>query len=464
MGKAAPITPTANMAAQSASADFAERRKAAKSTSFSLSLRKNFSWALTGNLVSTGCRWGILVTMAKLGTAEMVGSYTLALGICTPIFTLSNINLRSVQTVDTQDEFDFSTYVSLRLISTVFAALTVILLAMVSYGDQEMIGLLLLVTILKAAESFSDVFHGLSQRMQRLDFTAKSIAANGALAASAVLITLHFTASLLYAVAAMALVGLLTLVLIDCPNALTILNTKQVGTEGHACEVTLRRLLSNAITQLRSRQTYRLAMLALPLGIGSFLCALNINIPRYFIALYIGNEELGYFSALAAGTISINLLVRSLGTSIMPTLARALDTQDQAKFFKYVAKMAFIAITVGMSATFVAWLWGDQLLSWVYRPEYAKYSALFVAIMVSGTLSAVATTLSLATTSARFFREQVLVYAINAIFLMATCWLLIPQYQLWGAVIALTLAAFIRISLYLSVMYLRIAKATNYSN
>jgi hypothetical protein len=46
-----------------------------------LSLRKNFSWTFVGNVVYAACQWGILVALAKLGTPEMVGQFTLGLAV-----------------------------------------------------------------------------------------------------------------------------------------------------------------------------------------------------------------------------------------------------------------------------------------------------------------------------------------------------------------------------------------------
>jgi len=42
-----------------------------------LTLRRNFSWTLLGNVVYAGCQWAMLVVLAKLGTPEMVGQFAL---------------------------------------------------------------------------------------------------------------------------------------------------------------------------------------------------------------------------------------------------------------------------------------------------------------------------------------------------------------------------------------------------
>src|SRR3984957_291041 len=62
------------------------------------SLRWNFSWTFVGNIIYSACQWAILVVLAKIGNAEMVGQYGLAMAVATPILALSSLQLRAVVT------------------------------------------------------------------------------------------------------------------------------------------------------------------------------------------------------------------------------------------------------------------------------------------------------------------------------------------------------------------------------
>src|SRR5947199_9712010 len=93
-------------------------------------LRRNVAWALVGNLGYSACQWGVLVCMAKLGTETDVGRFALGLALTAPIITLTNLNLRLVQSTDAREAYPFSTYMSARLIRTLLgpaaiAAMTV---------------------------------------------------------------------------------------------------------------------------------------------------------------------------------------------------------------------------------------------------------------------------------------------------------------------------------------------------
>src|SRR5436305_1160496 len=82
------------------------------------SLSANFLWSLAGTLVFAGCQWGMLVALTKLGDAEMVGQFALALAITAPVFMFTNLQLRGIQATDARREYAFGDYLSLRLAMT----------------------------------------------------------------------------------------------------------------------------------------------------------------------------------------------------------------------------------------------------------------------------------------------------------------------------------------------------------
>src|ERR1044072_4016691 len=77
-----------------------DREAPSSSRRHSLSLRTNFSWTLAGNLIYSGCQWGVLIVLARLGSPEQVGQFALALAVTAPVIMLSNLQLRGVLATD----------------------------------------------------------------------------------------------------------------------------------------------------------------------------------------------------------------------------------------------------------------------------------------------------------------------------------------------------------------------------
>src|SRR5438876_268553 len=62
-----------------------------------LSLRGNFCWSLVGNVIYAACQCGILMTISRLGSPEMLGQFALGLAVTTPVLAFGNLKAKGVQ-------------------------------------------------------------------------------------------------------------------------------------------------------------------------------------------------------------------------------------------------------------------------------------------------------------------------------------------------------------------------------
>ena len=88
-------------------------------------LRVNLVWMILGTAIYAASVWAVLVMLAKLGTPETVGYYTLGLAYTTPVVAFFGLNLRVVQATDARNEFSFATYAGQRVVATVLAWLCI---------------------------------------------------------------------------------------------------------------------------------------------------------------------------------------------------------------------------------------------------------------------------------------------------------------------------------------------------
>lgn len=147
-----------------------------------LSLRKNFSWTLIGNIIYFASQFGILIILAKLGTTQMVGRFSLGLAIRAPVMIFANMALRPVQATDAKREYLFCDYLGLRLITTFLALLVIATISFIGGYGKETSLVILIVGIAKAFEAISDVYYGPLQQHERMDRIAKSLMIKGPLA------------------------------------------------------------------------------------------------------------------------------------------------------------------------------------------------------------------------------------------------------------------------------------------
>src|SRR5690606_40180926 len=100
MTEEARLQPPVGQSPSGAQEETAAGAAGGKEAHRALSLRVNFSWTLAGNIVYAGCQWAMLVVLARLGRAEMVGQFALGLAITGPVLMCTNLNLRSVPATD----------------------------------------------------------------------------------------------------------------------------------------------------------------------------------------------------------------------------------------------------------------------------------------------------------------------------------------------------------------------------
>lgn len=404
-----------------------------------LSLRRNFSWTFIGNAVYAACQWGMLVVLAKLGSPEMVGQFTLGLAVTAPVIMFTNLHLRSVQATDAKQQFLFNDYLGLRLLSTVLALVIIATIAFISGYEKETLLVVLLVGLAKALESMSDLFYGLIQQHERMDRMAISLMIKGPLSLLMLAIGVIASGSIIWGAVGLVFAWSIVLVGYDIRSGVLILN-RMPQPHWHL------------------KTIMKLVWLALPLGFVMMLISLNTNIPRYLIEQYLGKRELGIFAALAYLMVAGRMVVSAVGESATPRLAKYYASGDSKAFRTLLLKLVGIATLLGSAGVLVAAFAGRQLLSIIYRPEYAEHTNLFVWLMVAAGISYISSFLGYAMTAARYFRIQMPLFsAVTATSSLACFWLL-PKYGLLGAAIALIIAAVVQIGISLGVIIYALQK------
>ncbi|MCP6758886.1 MAG: oligosaccharide flippase family protein [Fischerella sp. CENA71] len=409
-----------------------------------LTLRRNFSWTLIGNAIYAACQWGMLVVMAKLGSPEMLGQFTLGLAITAPVMLFTNLHLRSVQATDARHHYIFGDYLGLRLISTGLALLMIALITLLAGYRWQTSLVILLIGLAKAFESISDVFYGLIQQYERMDRIAISLMMKGSLSLLLLGLGVYISGNLLWGVAGLVVAWGMVLFTYDIGSGALILNqTPQARWHLR----TLRKLVS----------------LSIPLGFVMMLISLNTNIPRYFIEQSLGERELGIFAALAYLMVVGGIVVNALGESASPRLAKYYAVGDSMAFCQLLFQLVGIAAIVGVTGVLIAIVAGGQILTLLYRPEYAEQINLFVWLMVAAGIRYISSFLGYGMTAARYFRIQIPLFIVVTSISAITCFWLVPKQGLLGAAIALNISAVVQLGFSLAIVIYALQRLKNNS-
>jgi O-antigen/teichoic acid export membrane protein len=404
-----------------------------------LSLRRNFSWTLLGNVVYAGCQWGVIVVLAKLGSPEMVGQFALAAAIVTPVIMFANLGLRAVLATDVAGEARFRYYLELRLVTNGLTLAVITGLVLLAGYRAEVIWIVILMAMTRMFDSVSDILYGLFQRQERMDRIARSMVVKASFALGFAAIGVYLTGAVLGAIAGMMAANALTLFGNDIPDVLRIY-----------ARGTRRPLLRNAghavllKPQWQAKMLGSLAWRSLPMGFAVFLLSLNTNIPRYFVEARLGERGLGVFASMAYITVVSSMLVCAIGQSASPRLASYFANRRLDEFRSLMLKLIGIITFIGVAAIGVALVAGGELLTVLYGEEYASQADVLVWLMVAQIFGLWGSILGCAITATRQFRRFTVPYLMTTVVATASSVFLIPTFGLLGAawtacLVALTL-------------------------
>jgi O-antigen/teichoic acid export membrane protein len=424
----------------------------------SLSLRRNFSWTFIGNAVYAACQWGMLIFLAKLGSPEMVGQFTLGLAISAPVIMFTNLQLRIVQASDAKQQYDFSDYLGLRLLATLIGLIIILGITFSTGYRWETSIVILLVSLAKGFEAISDVFYGLIQQHERMDRIAISLMIKGPLSLILMMTGIWATKSVIGGVFGLSISWALVLFMFDIPSGLLILSSDQNSERNY-------QVTKDDCLTIKPRWNFKtlvkLFWFCLPLGLVMMLISLNTNIPRYLIEHHLGERELGIFAAISYLMIAGNMVISALGESATPKLAKYYAEANYLAFRSLLLKMMGIAILIGGTAVLISAAFGQEILTALYGSEYGQHANFLVWLMVAAALGYMASFLGYSITAAQYLRIQFPLFTVVTAATAFSCFWLLPKMGLMGATIALVLSSLVQLVLFSGVTIYALQECRN---
>jgi O-antigen/teichoic acid export membrane protein len=404
------------------------------------SLAVSFVWTLAGSAFYAGCQWAVIILLAKLGTAAMVGQYAFAAAIAYPVSLVANLQLRAIFVNDREGRYPFRGMLGTRYVLVAFACLILLFICAFTRSAVNSTALLLVVAASMLVDSISESYFSLLQKCERMDRIARSQIFRGSLGLGAAATTLYYTHSLLWAIGGMLLAKSFVLATYDSgPGTFIIanLNGEAVGELPRFTAV---------LTRFRPtwdfKRQWEMLWSAFPLGIVSVLVSLNVNIPRYIVEHDLGSHELGIYSALSYIPYAALLFASALGYVAFARLGKLYFERDIRGFKVLLGKMLLIAGGLGAVALLGSAIAGKSIVQIVYRPEYAEHLGLLMWLVATAAMSGLATCVGVAMTATSQFRVQIPLFLTVASVSATTAYVLVPKLGLYGAAIA-TLASLV---------------------
>jgi len=398
------------------------------------SLRADFSWTFVGNVVYAAGQFAMLTLLTKLLRPESVGQYALGLALIYPLMMLTNMQLRSVMNSAGTQRAEFGNFLSLRLLMTTVALAIAFVITQVLHYDRELTEVVLMVGCAYGIETISDVFYARLQLHDRMAEVAKSMMIRALLSVLGMGVAVYLSGSLLWGILAVVIARCIVLLGCDISQ-----RTQNVAGES-------KRLLNEVLVpRFGLKEQLGLLRHGLPLGIVVLLTTLGSSLPNFFIKHGLSERDLGIFSVISL-TISVgNMAVVSLGQAAFTRLARSYFHRNASEFDALLGKLLLVGAGIGVVGMIVSEFAGREILTMIFRPEYAERADLLPWIMAAGAVLFMAQFVGFGLTAAGYYYAQVLPNVLATISLVATCNWLIARHGLFGVILSMFVAALVQL-------------------
>lgn len=375
---------------------------------------KNTSVLIVGQVIVQASAVLIGILIARLLGQDRYGEYSLAfafVGMFGLLFSLStdSITIREIARTPEKAWSFVSAGLLLRLICFPLTIAVIVTGAMLTGYSTNQIVIFLLVALILGFSTLADLARAVFQGLQRMPFDTLGRTVEKGTALLFVAITVILFRSL-----SAALLAMLAGALIGTATSWALLS----------------RLIGRANVKLNLRSSLSLLRVSLPLSGSMFVVAFYLQFPTVILSQFVKIGEVGLYNA-ANGVVSPFLLVPvAFGTALLPMLAARNSTYRGHYIMVGGALVIGLAIALAINFT------GHLLLQSLFGADFLAARSFL------GWLAFLAPLIFVNTYLTNFLiahnQQHVLPFAAvaNLILTVMLCYGTIPQYGVFGAVLA----------------------------
>lgn len=309
----------------------------------------------------------LLVVTRILGKSE-AGIFSIGWAICQQMLTIGLFGTRNVQVSDIDNNYRFSDFFSLKIISISMMLMGSIIYSFLLHLSEVEIQVSFLLSVLMSSEAFADVFAGYFQKNDKIGIVGLSYIIRVLMYDLLFIISLFVFRSVTISISIAICVSYLWLLVFD----FTLIRR----TENMFCFDLggLKRVIRSSIA----------------ICVSAFLTNYIVNIPKNSIALYLNNTMQTYYNILAMPSFIISLFASVIIVPMYTDIA-FLAYNDMKKFVKKIIKIQGLLIILTATFLVLGELIGVPIINFLYGVDINLYRLEFGILIVSGGFSSLAT-------------------------------------------------------------------------
>jgi O-antigen/teichoic acid export membrane protein len=372
-----------------------------------------------GNGIFGVSKWLLTVAIANYSGPQALGLYMLSFSIINPLFSFGNLQLRSV--ISTYlDRSSADHLLLLRVLCILFVLTISVVVAPIINAGYTLLLATIFLGVFKSAESLSQLSYGLSQSRGNYKVVSLSLIYRGVTCVAVLSLSLLYFDSFIYSLISMSLTWPIIFVISDY---------------GYIRDELVSRNLEELMSMHNILRSFNLFKELAPLGVSVLIASLASNTPRYLLEYLSTKKTIGIFGALYTLSISGKMIGNALAHSLRPKLRERYISKGNLSTEIVSATFIFVILLpiVGLLSFFI----GPPAVEFIYGSKFATSLSSIVVIGLLSAIEAFKQILHAILHAMHIFWVQQYVVTVSLVVVLATGYLYIQSYPLFGSCISL---------------------------
>lgn len=381
---------------------------------------KNYLWNSIGSFLQSAISPALLLVITRLHGLTDSGVFSFALSLSVVFWAIGLWGGRTYQVSDVRHEFSHSSYIAVKLATSLIMLVGATLFCLVNGYDMFKTSLIMTLVLFKAFEAIADALYGVLQLHDKLYLVGYSLTIKALAGFVGFVVVDLLTHNILLGVLAVTSINGLVVLLYDWPRARRY--------------EPIRLCLRSGFVVKKLRQIACIMQRCAPVFLTMFLTMFSLNIPRYFLDRYQFSQELALFGIMAMPITLLSLFISFIIQPNIVQLSRLYHKRQFTAFHNLVNMIILVVLIVSVVTLLATWLVGAPLLALLFNNQILHYRTELLIMVVGAVASAVVSIYINILTVLRRFRGQFITLFVSNVVLAVVSAYVVRQYGMFGSV------------------------------
>lgn len=398
--------------------------------------KKNMIWNMLGSLSFGFISMIFLVITTRLIGISEAGEYSFSFALACTFFTIGSYSGKVYQLTENDKTISDSDYIFNRIITTVIMIIISILFVIIMHYEKNKFFLIIIFTLFRGTDVLSDTFHAIIQRNNELYKCGISLLTKTIFLGIMFFFISYYFQNIIISSLSVLIIEIFFCIFIDFKIAKKFMVFKRFN--------------KNNFTKLLKNGFYAFCF--------AFLYNYVLNIPKYILEMFGTNEMQAIFGIIIMPATFMALIATYFVQPFLNTIVQLIGEKKGKELITLIIKINVITILFGVLVIVIVFFLGIPVLSFIYNLNLNEEKINLIIIIIGSIFYALTNIFSATIISLRRTFSQLIILILTLLFAFSLSYILINNYQLFGASLSFLIYMIVECLLYLIVTLFYIRK------